>query len=134
MAQFDWVKARLENWARWCALSGSGALGYPKQSAFARLAVSSGRSDSAVPIQSLEASETDSVVHSLQFTQTHLYQVLVLTYAKGLPRYQVARVMRRAESTVSKNLVDAYGVVDRLLSDKAAIRERARAEKSSSTS
>ncbi len=130
----EWVKSRLENWARWCAQSEVGALGYPRQSTFARLSAPSGRNESAVPVQSIEASETDDVVKSLQLTQSHLYKVLVLTYAKGLPRHRVAREMHRAESTISKNLVDAYVVVDRILGEKAAVRDRARAEKISCAS
>lgn len=107
MARVDWVRRRLENWARWCALSGAGALGYPRQTTFARLAPSGGRSDDAVPIMALDASEMDDAVKALQFTHSHLYLLLTLTYAQGLPRHQVAKRMCRAESTVSGLLGDA---------------------------
>lgn len=134
MARIDWVKQRLENWARWCQQSESGALGYPKQSAFVRMGVPSARSsDAAVPVQSIEASETDDAVKSLQFTQSHLYQAVLLTYAKGLPRHKVARMMGRAESTVSQNLCDADAVLKRWFDDRAAIRAARKIENSVST-
>jgi DNA-directed RNA polymerase specialized sigma24 family protein len=134
MARIDWVRHRLENWARWCQQSESGALGYPKQSAFARLYISGGRNDSAVPISNLEASETDDAVKSLQFTQSHLYDALVLTYAKGLPRHLVAKRMGRAESTIRKNLEDAEHAIKRWLDDKQAIKNKQATAKSSFTS
>lgn len=124
MARIDWVKQRLENWSRWCQQSDSGALGYPKQSTFVRMAPSAGRNESAIPVQSIEASETDDAVKSLQFTQSHLHQVLILTYAKGLPRHLVAKRMCRAESTISSNLGDADRAVARWLDDRKAVKER----------
>jgi hypothetical protein len=134
MARIDWVKQRLENWARWCQQSESGALGYPKQSAFVRMGVPSRPStDSIVPVQSIEASETDDAVKSLQLTQSHLYQAVTLTYAKGLPRHKVARMMCRAESTVSQNLCDADVVIKRWFDDKAVIRAERKLENTVST-
>jgi hypothetical protein len=130
MARIDWVKQRLENWARWCQQSESGALGYPKQSAFVRMGVPSARSsDSAVPVQSIEASETDDAVKSLQFTQSHLHQAVVLTYAKDMPRHKVARMMGRAESTVSQNLCDADVVLKRWFNDKDAAKAKMAAQR-----
>lgn len=121
MARLEWVKHRLEEWARWCQQSESGALGYPSQSAFARMGPSSGRNESAVPMIALQASETDDAVKSLQFTQSHLYMALYFTYAKGLPRHQVARKMGRAESTINKNLEDADRALARWFDDKKII-------------
>ena len=130
MARIEWVKQRLENWGRWSQQSDAGALGYPKQSPFARLAPSSGRGEGWVDVRSLEASETDDAVKAMRFTQSHLYMVVVLTYAKGLPRHRVALKMDRAESTISANLGDADRAIQRWLEDrdaaKAASVERAK--------
>ena len=63
-------------------------------------------------------------VKSLQFTQSHLYQALTLTYAKGLPRHLVAKRMCRAESTISKNLEDADHAIKRWLDDKQAAKHK----------
>ena len=118
MARIKWVEHRLENWGRWSAQSEGGALGYPKQSPFARLAPSCGRNESSVPVSDLDASEIDDAVMSLQLTQSHLYLVLTLTYAKGLPRHLVAKRMGRAESTISANLGDADRAIARWLDAK----------------
>lgn len=118
MARIEWVKQRLENWGRWAQQSASGALGFPRQSTFARLSPSSGRSEGVLPVADLEASETDAAVKSLQFSQSHLYMALTLTYAKGLPRHLVAKRMARAESTISRNLEDADRAVARWLDEK----------------
>lgn len=123
MARIDYIRARLENWGRWSQQSESGALGYPKQSAFARMTPSGGRNEGMVPISDLEASETDDAVKSLQFTQSHLYLVLTLTYAKGQPCNQVAKRMGRAESTVKRNLEDGDRAIARWLDDKQIARE-----------
>lgn len=124
MARIEWVKQRLENWAKWCQQSDSGALGYPSQSAFVRMAPARGRNEAAIPVHSLEASETDAAVKSLQLTQSHLFQAVTLTYAKGLPRHMVAKRMCRAESTINKNLEDADHAIKRWLDDKQATKQK----------
>ena len=118
MARINWVRHRLEEWGRWCQQSESGALGFPKQSAFARMTPSAGRNESTVPTYSLQASEIHEAVKSLQLTQSHLFQVLTLTYAWGLPRHLVAKRMVRAESTISANLDAADQAIKRWLDDK----------------
>jgi len=125
MARIEWVRHRLEEWGRWCQQSESGALGYPSQSAFARMGPSAGRNEPVVPTISLQASEIDDAVKSLQLTQSHLFVVLDLTYAKALPRHLVARHMDRAESTVSANLVAADHAIKRWLDDKVAAKRKA---------
>jgi hypothetical protein len=118
MARIDWVRHRLEEWGRWCQQSESGALGFPSQSAFARMGPSSGRNEAAVPTIALQASETNEAVKSLQLTQSHLYQAVTLTYEKGLPRHLVAKRMCRAESTISANLDAADRAIARWFDDK----------------
>lgn len=130
MARIEWVKTRLENWARWCAQQEAGALGYPRQAAFARLAPASGGSAS-VPVMALDASEIDEAVQSFRFTQPHLHLVLLLTYAKSLPRHQVAKRMGRAESTVNANLEAADRAIVRWIDEKR--KAQAAAKKSLST-
>jgi len=122
MARVPEIVERLENWGRWARQSEAGALGYPKQSPFARLAPSGGRSGGWVDVRSLEASETDDAIKSMRFTQSHLYMVVLLTYAKGLPRHKVALQMGRAESTVSQNLGNADRAIQRWLEDRAAVK------------
>jgi hypothetical protein len=125
MARIEYIRHRLEEWGRWCQQSESGALGYPSQCAFARMAPSAGRNESAVPTISLQASEIGDAVKSLQLTQSHLYVVVTLTYAQGLPRHLVAKRMCRAESTIKANLAAADHAINRWLEDKADQRKEA---------
>ena len=123
MARIEWVRARLENWAAWCQQQADGGLGYPKQSAFAVLGGRGRRSDGAIPVLAIEAAETDQAVRSLRFTQSHLYQMLVLHYALGLPRHQVAARMGRADATIKRQLEDADHAVARWLQDRQRQRQ-----------
>ena len=122
MARIEYIRHRLENWSRWSMQQESGGLGYPKQSAFARLGGRSGRSEAVIPIDNIDASEMDRAVKSLQGRQSHLYLVLVLHYQKGLPRHLVAKRLERNERTVRQNLDDADLVLQRYLEDAKAAR------------
>lgn len=126
MARIDWVRMRLENWARWCAQQSSGALGYPRQSPFVSLAARGRRAEAQIPVDNIEAAETNEAVESLKLTQSHLYHALTLTYAKGLPRHLVARRLCRAESTIKRNLEDGDHAIALWLHDRAKRRERLR--------
>lgn len=123
MARIEWVRHRLEEWSRWCMQQDSGGVGYPKQTAFARLGGQGSRAESVVPLISIQASETNVAVESLKGSQSHLYVVLTLTYARGLPRHLVAKRMARAESTVRRNLEDADHALARWFNDRKVIRD-----------
>lgn len=118
MARIEWVRARLENWARWCQQQDSNGLGYPTQSPFARLGGKGRRAEATIPVIDIEAAETDQAVKALRFTQSHLYQLLTLLYAQGLPRHLVAKRMCRAESTIKANLGEADHVIARWLQER----------------
>ena len=124
MARISWVKQKLDNWGRWCQQKDSGGLGYPSMCAFARLGGSGANSGANVPIISLDASETDRAVQSLRFSQPHLHMTVTLIYARGFPRYQVARKMAKAESTVDANLALADHAIARWFDDKADVNRR----------
>lgn len=124
MARIEWVRHRLEEWSRWCMQRDTGGSGYPSQSAFARLGGKGSRAESVVPTISLQASETNTAVESLKYTQSHLYLAVTLTYAKCLPRNAVAKRMCRAESTVSRNLEDADIAIARWFNERKAQRDK----------
>ena len=107
MARLQWIKQRLDNWARWARERESGSLGYPKQSAFVRMTPSGGGFDASVPTDSLDASLTDSAVQSLRFPHPHLFLTLRLHHVDGFEIHRVALKMSRAQSTIKKNLDDA---------------------------
>jgi hypothetical protein len=101
MARIDWVRQRLEVWARWARERESGSLGYPKRSAFLR--VGSGAMGSQA-LSDGDASLTDTAVQSLRFTHPHLHKTLMHYYVQGLDIKRVAKIMVKAESTIKANL------------------------------
>lgn len=127
MARIEWVRHRLERWAVWCSQQDAGALGFPKQSAFARLGGKGSRAEAVVPISSIEAAETNDAVESLKGRQSHLYLVLTLIYAQGLPRHTAAKRMGRAESTVKRNLEDADHAIARWLGERKEMADKLKA-------
>jgi len=68
MARIDWVEQRLQNWARWRLMQGSGVLGYAGVD-LTKLADSDAGRDgyitATIPISDIEAGETDAVVQRL---------------------------------------------------------------------
>ncbi len=107
MARIEWVKQRLDNWARWASQRESGALGYPKQAAFARLAPGGTSMGAAVPVDSLDASITDDAVQSFRWTHPHIHLTLRCHYIDGFEIRRVALKMSRAESTIKAHLDQA---------------------------
>ncbi len=125
MARIDYIRYRLENWARWCARRDAGALGYPSTNILASWAGRGRRAEAVIPTDHIEAAETNDAVEALRFKRSHLYLVLTLHYAQGRPIHQVAQRMARAESTIKRNLEDADAALERWLRDRAARRRDA---------
>ena len=130
MARIIWVKAGLENWARWCADRSSMGSGFARVNPLARLGgVASCSDGSMVPVDALAASRMDAMVASLQGRQSHLHRTLVLHYAKGLPEHQVAAEIGRAISTVYAHLEAADRAIAAMYAERAdAQRQRGVAE------
>lgn len=106
MARIKWITERLKRWGAWRTRKESNGLGYARSSIFLSLP-SGGTSDAAIPINDLEAAQTDRAVESLRFTRSHLHRVLVLIYVDNTGIKTAARRMARAESTIKSNLEDA---------------------------
>lgn len=125
--RIDWVRQRLENWARWHASRSEGARGYPRQSAFARLGGKGSRAEAIVPIDDVDASLTEDAVEALRWHKPHLYLTLVHIYLKGYDIKRTAQAMSRAESTIKAHL-------DQADADLAAwFRQRAEAARAART-
>lgn len=107
MARIEWVKHKLDNWARWQAQQQGNGLGYPKQTAFARLSRPAGGWDNVIPINDVDAAETDRAVSSLRLAKSHLYLTLQHIYVDGWGIKRTAVVMGKAESTVKGHLDQA---------------------------
>ena len=121
MARIDWVRTKLENWARWSNQRDTNGLGFPSQTPFARMSAPAGRCEPISPTINIDASETDDAVNSLKASQAHLYLVLVLHYQKGFDIHRVASHLKKANSTIKRNLEDADHAISRWYSAKSAI-------------
>ena len=106
MARIKWISERLKRWGAWRARKESNGLGYARSSIFLS-APSSGSWCAEIPINDLEAAQTDRAVESLRFSKSHLHLALVLIYVNNTGIRTAARKMARAESTIKSNLEDA---------------------------
>lgn len=109
MARIESIRQRLRNWAAWAIKRDSGGMGYPTINILAKQ-MGGGHSD-GIPVNDVEAAETDSAVQSFKYTRSHLYLVLTLHYIGNLQLKEVALRMGRAESTVKRNLEDADAAI-----------------------
>lgn len=118
MARIEWVHQRLENWALWRA---RGGFGYAKQSIFADGPAARGQvAEAVIPVDDLEASDTNDAVEALKLGHGHLYQTLHLYYVRGQGIKGTARSMRRAESTIHSQLGSADQLLAAWFSDRTA--------------
>lgn len=108
MARIEWVKQRLDNWARWKGREQSNGLGFYTQSAFLRVAVDSGGyREASIPVDDVEARCTDGAVQALLGKHAHLHRTLVLIYLDDAGIRQAAVKLACAESTVKARLEQA---------------------------
>ena len=108
MARIEWVKQRLDNWARWKEREQRHGLGFYTQSAFLRMAVdSSGYRDLSIPVDDVEARATDEAVQGLLGEYAHLHRTLVLIYLEDTGIRMAAQRLACAESTVKARLEQA---------------------------
>jgi DNA-directed RNA polymerase specialized sigma24 family protein len=126
MARIEHIRQRLENWARWSQERDAGGSGYPRVNILAKVGGTDNWGRNSIPTNSIEASETDDAVRSLQLTRSHLYLTLTLHYAKGLPIHQVSTRLHKAESTIKRHLEEADLAIERWLQGRAEARRNAR--------
>lgn len=110
MARIEWVKTRLDNWARWrCQMAGNG-LGFSSRASFLNDAPGSGR-EVRIPIDEIEASVTHEAVEALKEARPQIYQVLYCMYPFGLG---VSGTCRRLQCERA-NVYALLDVADRVL-------------------
>jgi DNA-directed RNA polymerase specialized sigma24 family protein len=108
MARIEWVKHRLDNWARWKEREQRHGLGFYSQSAFLRVAVDgSGYRETSIPVDDVEARQTDDAVQALLTEHSHLHRTLVLIYLEDAGIRAAALRLACAESTVKARLEQA---------------------------
>jgi hypothetical protein len=129
MARIDWVRWRLENWARWHATMNGGGLGFATQSSFLSEAVDCDQQLQArIPTDDVEASITNDAVEALKLGYGHLHQTLRLYYLKGEGIKGTARIMRRAESTIHTQLAQADALLATWFSERKRRQDEAAAQ------
>lgn len=105
MARIEWVKQRLFNWALWIERGGSGARGYPTSSAFMWTPVdTSGYRDVPIPVDEVEAAQTDQALQAMRASKGHLYRTIEVIYLEGESIRRAAIRLYCAESTVKARL------------------------------
>jgi hypothetical protein len=133
MARVEWIKQRLDNWARWKDREKGSGLGFYSQSAFLRMAVDGGGfRDASIPVDDVEASKTDRAVQALRGPFPHLHRTIELIYLEDTGVPECARQLCRAVSTVHANLALADLQIATYLRQLAEEAEQ-RAERSSTT-
>lgn len=124
MARIDWIEQRLQNWARWSLMRGSGVLGY---SAVDLSDPTPGIRDpyaqAPIPTNEIEASETDDAVQRLP---GDLKRTVIEVYVgPGGLRQKLARLC-----CAERTLHDRVDRAHRLLADHfLAQQDRAKAER-----
>ena len=123
MARIEYIKQRLENWARWHQQRDGGGLGYPSQSAFVRLMPRSGPGEAVIPINDLDASETEDAVNSLRLVKSHLYLMLHHIYVQNWDIKRTAKALCKAESTIKAHLDQADHALQAWFTARAELRQ-----------
>ena len=90
MARIEWVRSKLDNWARWVVQRDARGTGYPKRSAFLREAGCSSSTDSSVPVNDLDARTTHDAVESIRLQNGGLWLAVQCHYV-GNPQAHQAR-------------------------------------------
>jgi len=128
MARIDWIEQRLQNWARWVLMQGSGVLGYAGVDLTDPTpGVHEPYADAPIPTNEIEASETNDLVQRLP---GELRRTVVEWYAgRGGLKQKLVRLCC-AESTLHARIERAQRMMaDHLLAKQdARKREQQRVE------
>jgi hypothetical protein len=123
MARIEWVKHRLQNWALWKDRENCGGLGFATQSVLLS-EPSGGYRESVIPIDDVDASVTNTAVESLKPARSHLYMTLQHVYILNHGIKETARLMARAESTISANLDAADHALSEWFGNRAELQKK----------
>lgn len=108
MARIDWVEQRLQNWARWHLMRGSGTMGYAGVDWDSMADADAGRDGyitASIPVSDLDASETQEVVARLP---SELRATVEENYlGNGLLREKCARLFI-SEDTLLRRIERAH--------------------------
>ena len=125
MARIEWVKDRLVVWGGWKARREDSGLGFPSVNILLSMGGGTGGyRETVVPINEIEAAETDRAVESLRLVKSHLYLTLQLIYVRNTGIRLAAQRLQRAESTVKAQLDQADAELSVWFYERRIERER----------
>lgn len=107
MARIEYIRLRLNNWALWKAREAGNGLGWSTQSSFLNEYESGRYRESIIPIDDVDASETNTAVEALRPEREHLYVTLQCIYPLGMGARRTAAHCGVAESTIKARLEQA---------------------------
>lgn len=117
MARIQWVKDRLDNWARWVVQRTAGASGYPKAASFTREMGASSSTDSMmIPVNDIEARQTHDVIEGLRVLHSGLWLVVQCRYV-GDPQARPSKRRPLATSEIAARMSVCARAVQRQLED-----------------
>jgi len=108
MMRIEWVERRLENWARWSAERASTSLGYPRATAFARAAAAPRHAEArnCIPVDGIEASQTEDAVQRLRYVRGVLHAAVFLHYVRGQDGSDLAASLGRISTKRAYQLIE----------------------------
>ena len=130
MARIEYIKLRLNNWALWKAREAGGGLGFASQSSFLNDYDSDRYRESRIPVDDVDASQTDAAVEALKPDRVHLYETLQCIYPLAQGIKGTSARLGVAESSIRARLEQADLAIMQWLRDK---REAADAKRSFTT-
>lgn len=133
MARLDHIHRRLVAWGAWRTRRENLGLGYPRVNILLSMGGggAGGYREATIPIDEIEAAETERAVESLRLVKSHLYLTLQYVYVKNEGVTGAARLMRRSRAAISAQLDQADVEIQRWL--EALREQRDRATKKSFT-
>ncbi len=110
MAKIDWVERRLQNWGRWSQERVSNGLGYPRSSTIARAAGAPQHAEdrNVIPVNGLDAWETEQAVRALRYTDGALHALVVLVYVQTRSTTDIGAALGIGARRVYQRLEDAH--------------------------
>ena len=127
MARLDHIHRRLVAWGAWRARREDAGLGFPKVNILLSMGGggAAGYRETVVPLNEIEAAETDRAVESLRLVKSHLYLTLHYVYIKNKGVTGTARAMARSRAAIHAQLDQADVEIQRWLEDLREQRDQA---------
>jgi len=127
MARLDHIHRRLVLWGAWRARREDAGLGFPKVNILLSMGGggAAGYRETVVPLDEIEAAETDRAVESLRLVKSHLYLTLHYVYIKNKGVTGTARAMARSRAAIHAQLDQADVEIQRWLEDLREQRDQA---------